>query len=151
MKLMEDLILAQGEILPGDILKIDSILNHKFHPEHMDKFGEEFARLFEDIEVDLILTAEVSGIPLAYATARNIGVPVVYARKRKPVTMRGNIIVQPAYSPTKGEEVNLMVSQYYIHQNDNVLVIDDFLASSVTALALARIICGSSCRLWICS
>jgi len=140
MELMKELIYGQGEVLSGGILKIDSFLNHKFHPQYIDLFGKEFAMFFCDMAIDLVLTAESSGISLAYATARELNVSVIYARKRRPVTMEGNVIVRTATSPTKGGEVSLMVSQDYIHPGDNVLIIDDFLASGDTAKALAEIV-----------
>ena len=91
MDLLKQQILEQGQILPGGILKVDGIVNHQFIPKDMAKFGEELASRFQDVQIDRILTAEVSGIAIAYAVGVALGVPVVFARKKQTLTMMGQI------------------------------------------------------------
>jgi xanthine phosphoribosyltransferase len=140
MQVLKERILAEGENLGGGILKIDSLLNHQIHPEMMMEMGREMAQLFADVTVDRILTAEISGIAPALATAAVLNVPVVYARKKKPITMAGPVFLETAPSHTKGGEVSLLVSAEFLHANEKVLIIDDFLASGQTLMALARMV-----------
>lgn len=140
-------ILAEGKNLGNGILKIDSILNHQLDTQLMMACGEEIARRFADQNITRILTAEVSGIAPAMATGYALKVPVVYARKTKPVTMFGPIFLDTAPSHTKGMEVNLMVSAEFMPANERVLVIDDFLASGKTLKALVRIVQEAQCTL----
>jgi xanthine phosphoribosyltransferase len=102
--------------------------------------GEEIARRFRDENVTRILTAEVSGIAPAMAAGYALGVPVVYARKTKPVTMFGPVFLETAPSHTKGIEVNLLVSAEFMPAGERVLIIDDFLASGKTIRSLVRMV-----------
>ncbi|MEM6282744.1 MAG: xanthine phosphoribosyltransferase [Chloroflexota bacterium] len=147
LPLLRERILAEGENLGGGILKIDGLLNHQIQPDLMLQIGEEFARLFEDIDIDRILTAEISGIAPAISTGMILGVPVVYARKKKPITMAGPVFLETAPSHTKGDQVNLLVSAEFMHPGENVLIIDDFLATGATLLAMARIIKSAGANL----
>ncbi|MEL6150144.1 MAG: xanthine phosphoribosyltransferase [Chloroflexota bacterium] len=147
LPLLRERILAEGENLGGGILKIDGLLNHQIQPDLMLQIGEEFARLFEDIDIDRILTAEISGIAPAISTGMILGLPVVYARKKKPITMAGPVFLETAPSHTKGDQVNLLVSAEFMHPGENVLIIDDFLATGSTLLAMARIIKSAGANL----
>lgn len=140
MQELKERILAEGRNLGGGILKIDSLLNHQLDPGLMQRMGEAFAHSFKDVPVDRILTAEISGIAPALMTGIQMGVPVVYARKKKPITMRGKIYVEHAPSHTKGGLVELLVSGEFLLAGENVLIIDDFLASGQTLMALARLV-----------
>jgi len=140
MKLLRDRIEAEGVNLGNGILKIDSLLNHQIHPDLMTEMGKALAEKFEGVAVDRILTAEISGIAPALATALIMDVPVVYARKKKPITMAGPVFLETAPSHTKGGDVPLLVSAEFLHEGENVLIIDDFLATGRTLMALARII-----------
>ena len=140
MKSLKERILAEGQNLGSGILKIDSILNHQIYPDLMMEMGREMAARFSGMKIDRILTAEISGIAPALATGVVLGVPVVYARKTKPITMSGPVFLETAPSHTKGGEVNLLVSSEFLHAGENVLIIDDFLASGKTLLALARMV-----------
>jgi xanthine phosphoribosyltransferase len=140
MKSLKERILAEGQNLGNGILKIDSILNHQLYPDLMMEMGREMAARFSGVQVDRILTAEISGIAPALTTGVVLGVPVVYARKMKPITMSGPVFLETAPSHTKGGEVNLLVSSEFLHAGENVLIIDDFLASGKTLLALARMV-----------
>jgi xanthine phosphoribosyltransferase len=133
-------ILAEGRHLGRGILKIDSILNHQIDPALMVRMGEEIARRFASDGVTRILTAEVSGIGPALTTGMVLDIPVVYARKRKPITMKEPVYVESAPSHTKGGEVLLMVSPEFLLAGDRILIIDDFLASGKTIHALVRLV-----------
>ena len=140
---MEDLrrrIRQEGRNLGQGILKIDSVINHQVDATLMLEAGAEFAKRFAKTHPTRVLTAEVSGIIPAMATAYAMGLPLVYARKHKPVTMMDPVFVEFAPSHTKGGEVSLMVSPEFLHSGDRVLIIDDFLATGKTIAAMARIV-----------
>jgi xanthine phosphoribosyltransferase len=147
LALLRERILAEGVNLGGGILKIDSLLNHQIQPDLMRQIGAEFARLFDGMTIHRILTAEISGIAPAIATGMEMNVPVVYARKKKPITMAGPVFLETAPSHTKGDNVNLLVSAEFLHAGENVLIIDDFLASGATLLAMARIVKSAGANL----
>ncbi len=147
MEALKQRIRAEGKNLGNGILKIDSILNHQIYPDLMMEMGRELAHRFESLKIDRILTAEISGIAPALTTAMVLGVPVVYARKKKPITMSGPIFLETAPSHTKGGEVNLLVSAEFLHPDENVLIIDDFLATGQTLLALARMVASAKANL----
>ncbi len=140
MQELKERILAEGKNLGRGILKIDSILNHQMYPDLMLRIGQEIARRFEGERITRILTAEVSGIGPALMAGLALGVPIVYARKHKPVTMMEPVYIESAPSPTKGGEIVLMVSPEFLSPNDRILIVDDFLASGKTLHALARIV-----------
>ncbi len=141
MQELQERIEAEGENLGKGILKIDSFLNHRVDAALMAKVGREIGSTFRGKEPSLILTAEVSGIvPAVMAALALDNLPVVYARKHKPITMREPVYVEIAPSHTKGNEVNLMVSPEFLGEGHRVLIVDDFLASGKTIEALARIV-----------
>jgi xanthine phosphoribosyltransferase len=147
MQALKDRILAEGQNLGNGILKIDSMLNHQIYPDLIVEMGQTFASYFQDQPIDRILTAEISGIAPALATAIVLGVPVVYARKKKPITMAGPVFLETAPSHTKGGDVPLLVSAEFLKKDENVLIIDDFLASGKTLTALARIVTSAKANL----
>jgi len=147
MEALKQRILAEGQNLGNGILKIDSLLNHQIYPDLMRQMGEELAAQFKDQRVKRILTAEISGIAPALMTAMVLGVPVVYARKKKPITMAGPVFLETAPSHTKGGDVPLLVSAEFLRPDENVLIIDDFLASGKTLTALARIVTSAKAHL----
>jgi len=130
---------AEGESLGGGILKVDNFINHQVDPLLMDACGKEFARLFADTQPTKVLTAEISGIAPALMTAKYLELPVVYARKHKPITMPDTVFLTLAPSHTKGRMVELIVSPEYLRNQERVLIIDDFLASGATIAGLARL------------
>jgi len=129
----------EGKVLGNDILKVDPFINHQVDPVLMDTCGKEFARLFKSTEPTKILTAEISGIAPALMTAMYLNIPVVYARKHKPVTMPDTVYLTVAPSHTKGHMVELIVSPEYLANGERVLIIDDFLASGATIAGLVRL------------
>jgi xanthine phosphoribosyltransferase len=139
VKELKERILRDGRNLGGGILKVDSFVNHQVDPLLMDACGREFARRFAGVQATKILTAEISGIAPAVTTAVHMGLPVVYARKTKPITMPDQVYLTLAPSHTKGRMVELIVSPEYLANGERVLIIDDFLASGQTILGLARL------------
>jgi xanthine phosphoribosyltransferase len=139
MQALIDRIRTEGKNLGGGILKVDSFINHQVDPELMDTCGAEFARRFAGVSATRVLTAEISGIAPALMTARHLHLPVVYARKTKPITMPDSVYLTIAPSHTKGVAVELIVSPEYLSHGERVLIIDDFLASGATILGLVRL------------
>ncbi|MCD6345709.1 MAG: xanthine phosphoribosyltransferase [Anaerolineae bacterium] len=140
MDSLKEKIRREGVYLGSGILKIDSIINHQVDATVMLEAGAEFARRFAPFNPTRILTAEVSGIIPALTTAYALGLPLVFARKHKPITMKEPTFVEFAPSHTKGGQVSLMVSSEFLQPEDRVLIIDDFLATGQTISALARLI-----------
>jgi xanthine phosphoribosyltransferase len=139
MNVLQERILKEGKILGNGILKVDSFVNHQVDPNLMDECGRMFAKLFANVGATKILTAEISGIAPAIATGIHMRLPVVYARKNKPITMPDQVYLTLAPSHTKGRMVELIVSPEYLKDNEQVLIIDDFLASGQTILGLVRL------------
>lgn len=140
MESLKQRIRQEGKNLGSGILKVDSVVNHQVDATLMLEAGAEFAKRFAQERPTRILTAEVSGIIPAMATAYAMGLPLVYARKHKPVTMQEPVFVEFAPSHTKGGDVSLMVSPEFLSAGDRVLIIDDFLATGKTIAAMARIV-----------
>jgi len=136
---LKDRILQKGKNLGGGILKVDGFINHQVDPVLMDACGKEFARRFTLVGATRVLTAEISGIAPALMAAKYLNLPVVYARKTKPVTMPDTVYLTIAPSHTKGHMVELIVSPEYLARGERVLIIDDFLASGSTIQGLVRL------------
>ena len=139
MDALKQRILAEGKNLGHGILKVDGFLNHQVDPILMAECGRELARRFAQARPTKVLTAEISGIAPAVCTAQAMGVPVVYARKQRPITMPDQIYMTLAPSHTKMANIELIVSPEYLGRGERVLIVDDFLATGQTILALARL------------
>lgn len=139
MQLLKDRILKDGKNLGGGILKVDGFINHQVDPTLMDACGAAFAQLFAGVGATKILTAEISGIAPAVFAGKHMGLPVVYARKSKPITMPDQVFLTLAPSHTKGRMVELIVSPEHLAGGEKVLIIDDFLASGATILGLVQL------------
>ena len=147
MDALKEKIRREGRNLGGGILKVDSFINHQVDPALMVAMGQEFACCFHHVGATKVLTAEISGIAPALTTALALGIPVVYARKTRPITMPESIYCQTAPSHTKGRKVELMASPEFLGRRDRVLIVDDFLASGQTIAALARLVAESGATL----
>jgi xanthine phosphoribosyltransferase len=147
MQLLKDKILKEGKYLGQGILKVDSFMNHQIDPALMKEIGYEFARRFKDVKATRILTAETSGIAPALAAAMALDLPLVFARKHKPVTMAENPYTERAESHTHGKTVDLIVSPEYLKAEDRIIILDDFLASARTIKALVKLVAGSGATL----
>jgi len=139
MEQLEERILKEGKNLGNGILKVDGFINHQVDPILMDECGRQFAARFRDVGATKILTAEISGIAPAIMTGIHMKLPVVYARKHKPITMPDQVFLTLSPSHTKGRMVELIVSPEYLAGGERVLIIDDFLASGATILGLVRL------------
>lgn len=143
MKLLEDVIREKGTILEGGVLKVDSFLNHQINPDLMKALGDEFAQYFKDYGITKILTVETSGIAPAVFAGLELGVPVVFGRKNKSLTLQDNMYTTSVYSYTKQVSNEISISKDYLDSNDRVLLIDDFLANG-QAIAGLLSICKSA-------
>ncbi len=139
MQALKERILTEGQNLGNGILKVDSFINHQVDPALMLAVGGALAAHFGALGINKVLTAEISGIAPAVMTALALGVKVAYARKTKPITMPQKIYSAAAPSHTKGGEVRLMISPEFLHSEDKLLIIDDFLASGNTIMALIEL------------
>ena len=139
VKLLEDRIRSDGEVLPGNVLKINSFLNHQVDPELMKKVGEEFSRLFKDSGVTKVLTCEASGIAPGVMAAYELHVPMVFARKKKPATLNDAVYWADVYSYTKKVTNQICVEQKFLHKDDHLLIIDDFLANGEAVKGMINI------------
>ncbi|EOP41897.1 xanthine phosphoribosyltransferase [Bacillus cereus] len=140
MKVLQEKILNEGKVLSGDVLKVDAFLNHQIDPVLMQEIGKEFAKRFKEENITKIVTIESSGIAPAVMAALELGVKVIFARKRKSLTLQDNMYVANVYSFTKQETNEISLSRNHIDKNDRVLIIDDFLANGQAALGLMSLV-----------
>ena len=138
MKLLEDRILKDGHIGADNVLKVDSFLNHQIDVNFVCELGKEFYRLFKDENITKILTIEASGIGIACLAAQYFGVPVVFAKKTKTINIYSDTYNATVHSYTHKRDYDIVVSKEFLNKEDNVLIIDDFLAkgSALTALLM---------------
>lgn len=128
IRALEQRILTEGRVLPGEVLKVGSFLNQQIDTKLLKEMGDEVARLFSQSNVTKVLTIESSGIALAYAAAVSLGVPMVFAKKHKSSNLAGSILTSKVFSYTHQQTYDIMVSADYINSGDNILIVDDFLA-----------------------
>jgi len=140
MKVLQEKILNEGKVLSGDVLKVDAFLNHQIDPVLMQEIGKEFAKRFKEENITKIVTIESSGIAPAVMAALELGVKVIFARKRKSLTLQDNMYVANVYSFTKQETNEISLSRNHIDETDRVLIIDDFLANGQAALGLMSLV-----------
>jgi len=140
MKALEEKILKEGKVLPGNILKVGSFLNHRLDVEFIMEMGKEIARIFADSKITNVLTIETSGIPIAVAAAAAMHVPVVFAKKNKTGNLDGELYKTVVHSYTHGTDYNVVVSREYINESDSVLIVDDFLANGKALEGLIDIV-----------
>lgn len=147
MKLLEDRIKKDGEILDGDVLKINSFLNHQVDPQLMMQCGEEFNRLFADQKIDKVLTCEASGIAPGVMTAYVLGVSMVFARKKKPSTLNDTVYWADVFSYTKKVNNKICVEEKFLHKGENLLIIDDFVAHGEAVKGMVNIAKQAECNI----
>jgi xanthine phosphoribosyltransferase len=140
MELLKKKIAAEGIVLSDQVLKVDSFLNHQIDPQLMQEIGKTFAARFRESGVTKIVTIESSGIAPAVFTALELGISMIFARKRKSLTLQDDLYTEKVYSFTKKEESEISISRKLLTPSDRVLLIDDFLANGEAAHALARIV-----------
>lgn len=129
MKLLEQRILEDGQVRPGNVLKVDCFLNHQLDVGLLDQIGAEFYRIFKDDGINKILTIEASGIAIACMTARHLNVPVVFAKKAKSKNIDGDVYTSTVHSYTYGRDYDITLAQKFLGPQDRVLILDDFLAN----------------------
>lgn len=147
MQLLKDRIQQDGIVMEGNVLKVDSFLNHQMDVTLFNEIGKEFARRFAGCGVNKILTVEASGIGIACITAQHFNVPVVFAKKSKTKNIAGEVYTARVVSYTHGREYDIMVSKRFLGPADRVLLIDDFLANGAALLGLAEIVEASGATL----
>jgi len=128
IRALEDRILAEGKVLPGEILKVGDFLNQQIDPELLMEMGEEIASLYKDAGVTKILTIESSGIAVAFAAGCKMNVPVVFAKKHASINLSDDVLTSKVYSYTHQKTYDIVVSSDYLSKGDTVLIVDDFLA-----------------------
>lgn len=139
MKLLEDKIKNEGRVIGTEVLKVDNFLNHQVDPALMAAMGEEFARLFENDKIDKVLTVESSGIAPAVFTALALHVSMVFARKKKSLTLVDDNYTADVYSFTKQETNHIIVDKRFISAGERILLIDDFLANGQAVEGMMQI------------
>ena len=140
MNYLEEKILSEGIIRPGNILKIDSFLNHQFQMDVMRFIAQEFKRRFDGVKVTKVLTIEASGIAIATMLGHYLDVPVIFAKKSETLNSSDDKYVSHAYSFTHKKQNNVFVSVPYLSASDNILIVDDFLAEGEATHALIDIV-----------
>ena len=140
MQLLKDRILKDGIVKPGNILKVDSFLNHQMDITLINEIGKEFKRRFSDCPITKILTIEASGIGIACITAQYFNVPVVFAKKGETANCTDDKYISHAYSFTHKKMNDVFVSRPYLNADDQVLIVDDFLADGQATLSLIDIV-----------
>jgi len=138
--MLKDKIRLEGKVLSDTVLKVDTFLNHQIDPPLMQAIGEEFANRFKDDRITKILTIESSGIAPSMMAGLILEVPVIFARKRKSLTLINDLYTASVHSFTKNETNDISVSKDFIQNGDTVLIIDDFLANGQAVLGLLDII-----------
>jgi len=147
MQLLKDRIRKEGKIKAGNVLKVDSFLNHQMDIELFEELGKEFRRRFADVEINKILTIEASGIGIACMVAQCFHVPVLFAKKTKTKNIAGDVYTSKVESYTHGRVYDIIVSKEFLGPGDKVLLIDDFLANGKALEGLAALVEASGAKL----
>ena len=150
MELLKERIRKDGKVKDGNVLKVDSFLNHQIDVKLLEEIGKEFKRLFGNEEVTKVLTIEASGIGIAVETARAFGVPVVFAKKSKTKNIAGEVYTSKVRSYTHGREYDIIVSKDFLGPEDRVLIVDDFLANGAALEGLIQLIKDAGATLCGC-
>lgn len=150
MELLKDRIQKEGQVFPGNILKVDRFLNHQIDVELLTRVGKEFHRLFQDSGVNKILTIEASGIGIGFAVAQAFHCPLVFAKKSKTKNIAGAVYTSRVASFTHGNTADVIVSSDFLQPDDCVLIVDDFLAVGNALEGLINIVCQSGAKLAGC-
>ena len=139
MNFLEERIVKDGVVKPGNVLKVDSFLNHQMDISLMEEIGREFKRRFGHKNITKVMTIEASGIGIAAFVAKEFGVPMVFAKKSKSINIAGDVFVAEVESFTHQNKNQVVVSKQFLHAEDHLLIIDDFLANGCALLGLISI------------
>lgn len=140
MKLLEERILRDGKVYPGNILKVDSFLNHQIDVSLLNEIGREFRRLFNGEKITKLLTIEASGIGIACIAAQYFNVPALFAKKTQTKNIAGDVYYGKVESFTQSRVYDIIISKEFLHTSDRVLLIDDFLAKGNAMLGLIKLV-----------
>ncbi|QFT88194.1 Xanthine phosphoribosyltransferase [Bacillus sp. THAF10] len=140
MKLLQNAIVEKGSVLPNGVLKVNNFLNHQIDTELMIEIGKEFAHRFSNSHIDKVITIESSGIAPSFFAAHTLGVPLVFARKKKSLTLKDNVYTSEVFSYTKQESSEITIAKEFLQENERVLIIDDFLANGQAAQGLIDVV-----------
>ncbi len=147
MQALKERIQNEGKILPGNIIKVDGFLNHRVDTALLSGIAEEFKKFFDTTKITVVLTAEASGIPLATMCANAYGVPLLFAKKAKSDNIENGLFKSEVWSYTYKKKFTLIVSKEWLHESDNVLIIDDFMAKGNAVQGLIDIVNEAGCHL----
>lgn len=147
MQELKDRIVQEGKVLPGNIIKVDGFLNHRIDTELMDHIAEELGRHFDMDGVDVILTAEASGIALATICAQKYNVPMVFAKKAKSDNIEGGLYQSEIFSYTYKKKVTQILSKEWLTSSDRVLIVDDFMANGEAVRGLCDLVSQAGAEL----
>ncbi len=147
MQALKERIQNEGKILPGNIIKVDGFLNHRVDTALLGGIAEEFKKYFDTTKISVVLTAEASGIPLATMCASAYGVPLLFAKKAKSDNIENGLFKSEVWSYTYKKKFTLIVSKEWLHEDDNVLIIDDFMAKGNAVQGLIDIVNEAGCHL----
>lgn len=151
MQLLEKRIIKDGKVFSGNVLKVDSFLNHQIDVELLDKMGEEIKTLFKDVNVTKVLTIEASGIGVGCLVAKHFNCPLLFAKKSKTLNIKGDVYTSKVESFTHQCTYDIIVSKDFLNENDTVLIVDDFLAKGNALIGLIDIVNQSGASLAGCA
>lgn len=151
MQLLEERIIKDGKVFSGNVLKVDSFLNHQIDVELLDKMGEEIKALFKDVNVTKVLTIEASGIGVGCMVAKHFNCPLLFAKKSKTLNIKGDVYTSKVESFTHQCTYDIIVSKDFLNEDDTVLIVDDFLAKGNALIGLIDIVNQSGAKLAGCA
>ncbi len=151
MQLLEDRIIKDGKVFSGNVLKVDSFLNHQIDVELLDKMGSEVKQLFENENVTKVLTIEASGIGVGCMVAKHFNCPLLFAKKTKTLNIKGDVYTSKVESFTHQCTYDIIVSKDFLNETDTVLIVDDFLAKGNALIGLIDIVNQSGAKLAGCA
>ena len=151
MQLLEDRILKNGKVFPGNVLKVDSFLNHQIDVNLLDEMGKEVKKLFNDSNITKVLTIEASGIGVGCMVARHFNCPLLFAKKSKTLNIKGDVYTSKVESFTHQCTYDIILSKDFLNETDTVLIVDDFLAKGNALLGLIDIVNQAGATLAGCS
>ena len=146
MNFLEERILKDGVVTAGNVLKVDSFLNHQMDVRLLEQIGEEICRRYEGKKITKVLTIETSGIAIAFCVAQKLGVPMVFAKKYKSINLSGDMYVAQVESFLHNEVENVIVARKFLSEEDNVLIVDDILANGCSLQGLIAIVESAGAR-----
>ena len=146
MNFLEERILKDGKVTAGNVLKVDSFLNHQMDVALLDQIGKEICRRYEGKKITKVLTIETSGIAIAYSVAQQLGVPMVFAKKSKSINLSGDMYVAQVESFLHNDVENVIVARKFLSEDDNILIVDDIMANGCALQGLIAIVESAGAR-----